>query len=134
MSLSALIRAFSLCLLFIAPVIGAQENRLDNILKNGELRVGISLFEPWAIQDDKGKLRGFEIDVANKVAEDMGVKVNYKVVPWSDIIGTLEKGQVDVIISGMAITPQRALKISFSTAYADSGIGLATHTKTTSHI
>ena len=112
----------------------AQADVLGDILKRGTVRVGVSLFTPWTMQDKAGGLSGFEIDVANKLAEDMGVKPEYKVYVWEDIIPAVMKGEIDIIAGGMAITPERALKIDFSQPYADSGISLATNTAKTRDI
>ena len=124
--------------LFIASlmlvVANAQADVLEDILKRGTLRVGVSLFVPWTIQNEAGELSGFEIDVANKIAEDMGIKPEYKIYLWEDIIPALMKGEIDIIAGGMAITPERALKINFSQPYASSGISLATNTEKTRDI
>jgi polar amino acid transport system substrate-binding protein len=112
----------------------ARADLLADILKRGTVRVGVSLFVPWTIQDETGELSGFEIDVANKLAEDMGVKPEYKIYVWEDIIPAVMKGEIDIIAGGMAITPERALKIDFSRPYADSGISLATNTEKTRNI
>lgn len=124
--------------LFIASLIlvvaSAQADVLGDIQKRGTMRVGVSLFTPWTIQDDAGGLSGFEIDVAKKLAEDMGVKPEYKIYIWQDIIPAVMKGEIDIIAGGMAITPERALKINFSQPYADSGISLVTNTEKTRDI
>ena len=124
--------------LFLAALIlivaNAQADVLEDILERGTIRVGVSLFVPWTIQDEAGELYGFEIDVANKLAEDMGVKPEYKIYVWEDIIPAVMKGEIDIIAGGMAITPERALKINFSQPYADSGISLATNTGKTRNI
>ena len=52
------------------------ESTIENALKRGVLRVGMSTFVPWAMKDKTGKLIGFEIDVANRLAKDTGVKSN----------------------------------------------------------
>lgn len=113
---------------------GVQADVLEDILERGTIRVGVSLFTPWTIQDGTGVLSGFEIDVADKLAEDMGVKPEYKVYVWGDIIPAVRKGEIDIIAGGMAITPERALKINFSQPYADSGISLVTNTGKTRNI
>jgi len=118
----------------ILVVANAQADVLGDILERGTIRVGVSLFVPWTIQDEAGELSGFEIDVANKLAEDMGVKPEYKIYVWEDIISAVMKGEIDIIAGGMAITPERALKINFSQPYADSGISLATNTEKTRDI
>jgi polar amino acid transport system substrate-binding protein len=124
--------------LFIASlsfvVVTAQADALEDILERGTIRVGVSLFVPWTIQDDAGELSGFEIDVANKLAQDMGVKPEYKVYVWEEIIPAVMKGEIDIIAGGMAITPERALKINFSQPYADSGISMVTNTEMTQDI
>jgi polar amino acid transport system substrate-binding protein len=112
----------------------AQADVLEDILRRGTVRVGVSLFTPWTIQEEAGGLSGFEIDVANKLAEDMGVKPEYKVYLWEDIIPAVMKGEIDIIAGGMAITPERALKIDFSQPYADSGISLVANTEKTRNI
>ena len=95
-------------------------------LKKGTLRVGVSLFTPWTLKKD-GKLVGFEIDVANQLAKDLGVQLELKEFDWEAIIPALLAKKIDIISAGMVITPQRALKVSFSQPYANSGIGLATN-------
>ena len=112
----------------------ARADVLENILDRGTMRVGVSLFAPWTIQDEAGELTGVEIDVANKLAMDMGVKPEYKINVWEEIIPAIMKGEVDLIAGGMAITPERALKINFSQPYADSGISLVTNTDKTRDI
>ena len=121
-------------ILLAAVCLPIQASTVDEVIERGELRVAISAFEPWVIKDEKGNLSGFEIDVAKKVAEDMGVKAVFTLVPWEEIISILENGNVDVIIAGMSITPQRALHVDFSVPYADSGVTIATNTHLTKHI
>jgi len=103
----------------------AHADTFNQILKSGELRVGVSLAEPWVMQDKEGNLTGFEIEVAEQLAKDMGVQLKFKVVNWEDIIDTLVAKQIDIIIAGLAITPSRALRLNYSKAYANGGIGIA---------
>ena len=107
-----------------------QSSTLEGVLKKGTLRVGVSLFTPWTLKKD-GKLVGFEIDVANQLAKDLGVQLELKEFDWEAIIPALLDKKIDIISAGMVITPQRALKVSFSQPYASSGIGLATNMKLT---
>jgi polar amino acid transport system substrate-binding protein len=125
-------RLFAALLILVAASV--QADVLEDILERGTMRVGVSLFTPWTIKGEAGVLSGFEIDVANKLAEDMGVKPEYRVYVWEDIIPAVQNGEIDIIAGGMAITPERALKINFSQPYADSGISLATNTGKTRDI
>ena len=132
---------FFLILFFIpgsAPSAWANEttpsSKFDKILKDGVLRVGVSLFTPWVMKNKKGELAGFEIDVANKLSKDMGVTPKFVSYDWEKLIPALNDGRIDIIIAGMAITPERALKVNFSLPYATSGIGLVTNTERTKNI
>lgn len=105
------------------------ESTLDQVLRRGVLRVGISTFVPWAMKDKTGKLVGFEIDVARRVANDMGVKVQFVPTKWAGIIPALLTGKFDVIIGGMGILPKRNLKVNFSIPYEESGMSLVASKK-----
>jgi polar amino acid transport system substrate-binding protein len=102
---------------------------VEEVKKRGVLRIGLSTFVPWSMRDKKGELIGFEIDVGNKVAADMGVKVEFVPTAWDGIIPALLAGKFDVIISGMSITPQRNLTANFTIPYAHSGQQMAANKK-----
>ena len=118
---NALARIFLVTILVLPLCVHADV--LDDLLDRGKVRVGVSLYAPWAMRDKAGELIGFEIDVAKKMAGEMGVDPEFKVYAWTDIIP-----------AGMAITPQRALQLNFTLPYAESGVGLATNTKMTEGI
>ena len=120
-------------LLVLVPF-GAYSDVLDDILQRGKVRVGISLFTPWAMKTETGNLIGFEVEVAKMIARDLGVEADFRVYIWEDIIPALQKGQIDVIIAGMSITPARALQLNFTIPYAESGVSLATNTKMTEEV
>ena len=107
----------------------ASADVLEDIQKRGSLKVGMSTFVPWAMRDQDGNLIGFEIDVATKVAEDMGVKVEFVPTAWSGIIPSLIAKKFDIIIGGMSITPQRNLTVNFTVPYAHSGQQMAASTQ-----
>ncbi len=102
---------------------------VETIKKRGVLKVGMDVFQPWAMKDKNGKLIGFEIDVATRLAKDMGVKVEFLPTAWSGIIPALLTGKFDVIIGGMGITPQRALQVNFTQPYEFSGMSIVAHRK-----
>jgi polar amino acid transport system substrate-binding protein len=95
----------------------AAESAIEDIAKRGVIKVGMDVFVPWAMKDKKGELIGFEIDIAKKFAEDLGVKVEFVPTKWSGIIPALITGKFDVLIGGMTITTQRNLKINFTRPY-----------------
>ena len=104
------------------PVSGSV---VETIGKRGVLKVGMSIFVPWAMRARNGELVGFEIDVARKVARDMGVGVEFVPTPWEGLIPALIVGEFDVIITGMSVRPRRELAIDFTIPYAHSGMGIA---------
>lgn len=106
-----------------------KESTLEQVMKRKVLRVGMSTFVPWAMKDKTGKLIGFEIDVARRLAKDMGVDIEFVPTNWSGIIPALLVGKFDVIIGGMGITPGRNLKVNFSIPYDYTGMSIVAHTK-----
>jgi polar amino acid transport system substrate-binding protein len=108
---------------------GTGEAMLEQVLKRGVLRIGMSTFVPWAIQDKSGNFVGFEIDVANRLAQDMAVKTEFIPTKWSGIIPALLTGKFDIIIGGMGIRPERNLKVNFSIPYDHTGMSIVAHKK-----
>jgi len=104
-----------------------RESTLEQILQRGTLRVGMSTFVPWAMKDKTGKLIGFEIDVATRLAEDTGVKIEFVPTKWAGIIPALLTGKFDVIIGGMGIRPNRNRKVNFSIPYDTTGMAIVAH-------
>ncbi len=107
----------------------AQQSAVEQVIKRGVLKVGMSTFVPWAMKDKTGKLIGFEIDVATRLAEDMGVAIEFVPTKWAGIIPALLTGKFDVIIGGMSIRPDRNLKVNFSVPYDYAGQSLAANKK-----
>ena len=104
-----------------------EESVLEKVLQRGVIRVGMSTFVPWAMKDKSGDLIGFEIDVARRLAADMGVKVEFVPTKWSGLIPALLTGKFDVIIGGMGIRPERNKKVNFTIPYDYSGMSLVAH-------
>ena len=125
-------RLLPLLSLFITSLAAADV--IDDILDKGTIRVGVAEFTPWTIRAASGDLVGFEVDVAKKIAADMGVAAELKVYEWEAIIPALQNGEIDIIAGGMAITPERALRVNFSRPLAKSGVGLATNTNKTQNM
>ena len=99
----------------------SEDSVVQTILQRGSISVGMSAFVPWAMRDKNGDLIGFEIDVARKVAEDMGVDINFVPTAWDGIIPALIAGKFDVIIGGMSVTTKRNLTVNFTRPYARTG-------------
>ena len=118
--------AFLLLLLTACQSAPEAPDTLAEIRARGAIRVGISEFEPWALTGRHGKLIGFEVDVATKLAEDLGVPVEVVPLDFDELIPSLRTGLIDIITSGMSITPKRARVVNFSAPYHRSEVALMT--------
>ena len=127
-----IIRCLLLPAIFISAL--AQADAMDDILERGTLRVGIAHFVPWAMPAKRGGQIGYDVDLGTKIARDMDVRAEFKVYEWKDMIPALEAGEVDIVAGGIVITPQRALRITFTQPVALSGAGMATNTHMTRDI
>jgi polar amino acid transport system substrate-binding protein len=116
------------------PGAGGQERVapvLDRILAKNELVVGTAAsMPPLNMTTKDGQIIGMEPDLARVMAGALGVKLRLKPVPFSELIAALESGGVDVILSGMTITPARNLKVAFVGPYYVSGKSILTKTAT----
>ena len=90
---------------------------IEEVSRRGVLRVGFSSFVPWAMQDKNGEFIGFEIDVAKRLAKDLGVEIQLVPTKWAGIIPALLAGKFDIIIGSMSVTPERNLRVNFSVPY-----------------
>ncbi len=96
----------------------AQESTIDKVLKKGTLVVGTSPgYLPFEMIDTNGDYIGYDIDTANAIAEAMGVELEIKQYDFSALIGALQAGEIDMIISGMTIRGDRALAVNFANPY-----------------
>jgi polar amino acid transport system substrate-binding protein len=102
---------------------------LAEIKKSGKLRVGVAEIVPWTMHDKDGNLVGFEIDVARKLARDMGVEVEFHPDEFRYLIPDLEANRFDIIIAGFSIEARRALVVNFSEPYNVTDVTIATSKK-----
>jgi polar amino acid transport system substrate-binding protein len=103
---------------------------IHKILKRGELIVGTAgNMPPLNMTNKKGEIIGLEVDMAHYFAASMGVNLNLVKKPFSELLPALEAGEVDMVISGMTITPERNLKVAFAGPYLISGKAFLTKDK-----
>ena len=104
---------------------------MDRIVSRGELRVGTSGTQPPLSATAKdGTLMGFDIEIANAMAKAMGVKLTLVKMEFNELLPAVQKGDVDMVLSGLTITPQRNMKVAFVGPYLVSGMSLLTKSKT----
>lgn len=115
----------------VSPEKTAAAPTFAQILASRTLRVGTYLSVPNAMKGDDGKLSGADIDIAERLAKDMNVALDVKTYEWEQLIPALQRGEIDLIVAGLSITPERALQVYFSNPYSSSGISIATNIKLT---
>jgi polar amino acid transport system substrate-binding protein len=100
---------------------------LDRIVERGEIRVGMTGNQPpLNLTSKSGELIGFEVDLVNVLADSMGVKATLVTKPFSQLLPALLAGDVDLVVSGMTITPQRNTKVAFVGPYTVTGKSVLT--------
>ena len=98
------------------------DSTLTRVTRRGELVLGTSGNMPpmtQALAD--GKVVGFDIDMARLMASGMNVRLTIKVLPFDQLLPALERGDVDVVISNLTMTPERNLHAAFVGPYMTSG-------------
>lgn len=92
---------------------------VDEIIARGKLIVAVdTTTPPYGFLDENLQPTGFDIEVANKMGEALGVPVEFVTVTSPGRIPSLLNKQVDVVISIFSITPARAIQIDYSIPYA----------------
>ena len=98
---------------------GAANNILDKIVSSGTIKIAVPEDTPlFGSLAADGSYEGYDIDIANMIAKDMGVTAELVPVSSANRIPYLTSGKVDLVISSMGIKPERALVINFSNPYA----------------
>lgn len=105
-----------LCLSLFAGC-GSKKEDLEYIKDNGEMVMGITLFEPMNYYDDNGVLVGFETEFATAVCEKLGVKAKFQEIDWEQKENELKSKAIDCIWNGLTVTEDRKENMAFSTAY-----------------
>jgi ABC-type amino acid transport substrate-binding protein len=115
------VAACLLATIFLAPAAFAGET-LDRVLETGTLTVGTSADQPpLTALNRQGNFMGLDIDLARALASAMRVELEIKQVPFGDLMEALDAGEVDMVLSGLAITPERARSAAFVGPYMLSG-------------
>jgi polar amino acid transport system substrate-binding protein len=101
---------------------GAALSKFEKILQKKELIVGMTGKQPpLNAKNKENKLIGLEPDLARMMAEAMGVTLKFELMDFFELLPALESGRLDLIISGLTMTPQRNLKTAFVGPYFVTG-------------
>ena len=92
------------------------------IQQNGVLVVGTAITNPFEFYDPEGDLVGLDIDIANFIAQELGVDVQFVEMSFANLIPALQENKVDMTIAAMYITPEREDLVDFSNPYIETGL------------
>ena len=99
------------------------QSALAQAVAKGKLVVGMEeKFWPFEYTDEKGQPLGLDVDLARMIAKEMGVELEIKDMEWTGLIPALQTGKIDLIISGITGTLERAKTITFSSPYFVTGL------------
>ena len=99
----------------------SSSNLLESIKSAGKIRIGVEgTYRPYTYHDASGKLAGFEYDIAETLAKDLGVTAEYIETPWDSLIAGVDAGRYDIVLNNVAPTEERKKKYDFSVPYAHS--------------
>ncbi|MDA1276120.1 MAG: transporter substrate-binding domain-containing protein [Verrucomicrobia bacterium] len=109
-----------MCLLCLSLLLLGCSRQQTNVL-----RVGMELaYPPFEMTDEKGEPTGISVDIANALGKYLSLDVEVQNIPFDGLIPALKTGKINVIISSMTATPERAESIDFSTPYLRTGLCL----------
>ena len=111
-------KIFLVVLLALLPFSVNAQSNLNKILSSGELKVGTTGdWDPMTVKDPAtNKYKGFDIDVMNELAKDMGVKIKFVPAEWKTIVSGITSSRYDISTS-VTKTPKRAEVAGFTDTY-----------------
>lgn len=100
---------------------GRRETALERVERTGVLRWGGDEQggEPYVFEDPSspGRLIGFEVELADAIARELGVRAEFVQNDWSNLVPSLERNSFDVAMNGLEVTPSRADSVLFTRPY-----------------
>lgn len=98
---------------------------LDEIKEDGTINIGVfSDKNPFGYVDENGDYQGYDVYFANRLAKDLGVKVNFVSTEAANRIEYLQTGKVDVILDNFTVTEERAQEVDFALPYMNVALGV----------
>lgn len=97
----------------------SADDLLAQIKERGRIIVAMEgTWAPWTYHDENDDLVGYDVEVAQNIAEKLGVEVEFVEGAWDGLLAGLDAGRYDIMVNGVGVTEERAEKYNFSTPYA----------------
>ena len=98
---------------------------VDEIKASGTINIGVFSDEsPFGYVDENGQYQGYDVYFANRIGQDLGVKINYVSTEAANRIEYLQTGKVDIILANFTVTPERAREVDFASPYMNVALGV----------
>lgn len=98
---------------------------VDEIKASGTVNIGVfSDKSPFGYVDENGQYQGYDVYFANRIGQDLGVKINYVSTEAANRIEYLQTGKVDIILANFTVTPERAREVDFASPYMNVALGV----------
>ena len=98
---------------------------LDEIKESGTINIGVfSDKSPFGYVDENGDYQGYDVYFANRIGEDLGVKVNFVSTEAANRIEYLQTEKVDIILANFTVTEERAEEVDFALPYMNVSLGV----------
>lgn len=117
-----LVQALACLALLASASLQAQESRLDRILESGVLRVATTGdYKPFSYRTEEGGYAGFDVDMAQRLAESLGAKLVVVPTSWPNLMRDFADDRFDIAMSGISINLERQRQAYFSIPYLRDG-------------
>lgn len=94
------------------------DDELAQIQKSGVFKVGVEgTYPPMTYHDESGELTGFDVEVAKKVAEKLGVTAEFTESDWDSLLAGIDSKRLDTVINAVSVTEERSQKYDFAGPY-----------------
>ena len=101
---------------------------LEEIVEDGTINIGVfSDKAPFGYVDENGEYQGYDVYFANRLAEDLGVEVNFVSTEAANRVEYLQTGKVDIILANFTVTDERAEQVDFASPYMNVSLGVVSH-------
>ncbi len=116
-----------LSILFLILVVGCSNSntvnndktQLEKIKETGKIVIGLEgNWQPWSYHNESDELVGYDVEVGNAIAKELGVTAEFIEGPWDGLFAGLSSGRYDLVINGVDITEEREKEFLFSVPYA----------------
>ncbi len=122
----AALTALGLGTALASPALADESFRtLDEIKESGTINIGVfSDKSPFGYVDENGEYQGYDVYLAERLGEDLGVEINYVSTEAANRIEYLQTGKVDIILANFTVTPERAEEVDFALPYMNVALGV----------